>query len=542
MKVLIVDDDSLVRIGLKTLINWELEGFDLIGEASNGKIALEMLEKNPADIIISDIQMDVMDGIELLTILQKQATPPAFLVLSNYSDFQLVRKAMQLGACNYLLKLEANPEHLLQALGEIRLKIETEQGKQKQIAGLDRFRNINAMRKNFLRDLTGRFYADEEEIKESMRILDIHLDREHVYCMMIKAGELYRFEEMPDEQLYTLNISIINIVEEIAGEQYSAYCYEGTTGKFYLLLSHKDDDSGYIKQDDLVDLGKKIVSMLDLYANTKVTISIGDGRGPIKAIAAAYHKAIQGISYGFFSEQGDVFFYNEKWESGSKIQEDTKILQPKAALLKALHNLDGDGISTLISDIITKVQLAHVTPNGIRSGMIALFFIISEFFDSYDLRPIDVLKQSYRDYFSLSRIATSNEVVLWLEQLKDDLLDYISAENSISYTRIIAQAKHYLSSHFTEDITLKEVADTVHISPSYLSAELKKQTGLAFKEYLTSLRIEKAKNMLEETDLKIYEVSEKVGYGYDNSYYFDRVFKKMTGFTPGDYKRKATKK
>ena len=177
-RILIADDDTMVRIGLKTVINWEENGFVLVGEAANGLEAMQLVQEKKPDIVITDIKMPGMDGIELIRQLRQQSTPPEILVLSSYDEFELVKQALKLGARDYLLKLNLNPEELLHSLRAIA----AENAAASPLFSGDDEKSCALLRQNFLWDVVSNYYMNGQQLEQSMRELEIHLEGRPVYC------------------------------------------------------------------------------------------------------------------------------------------------------------------------------------------------------------------------------------------------------------------------------------------------------------------------------------------------------------------------
>lgn len=216
LSVLIVDDDAMMRISLKSLIAWQEHGYRLIGEASDGEQALEICRRSAPDILITDMKMPRMDGIALLRALQKEKIQMYVIVLSGYDDFQLVREAMRLGAADYLLKLELEPCKLLDVLSNAN-----------QTAQQEEITTMQPVQERILRELIGHFYLNETDFAQQMKNAGIDWETAPIWCMLIKAGEIYRFEEVSDEDCYTLQFSVRNIAEEIVGDVMTAYYADG---------------------------------------------------------------------------------------------------------------------------------------------------------------------------------------------------------------------------------------------------------------------------------------------------------------------------
>lgn len=234
LKILIVDDDATVRIGLKTLIAWEQYGYRLVGEAANGQQAIEIVHREQPHIIITDMKMPVMDGLTLIkTLKNEEGFSVAFLVLSSYDDFELVKGAMKLGAVDYFLKLELDVHMLLSCLDEVRKTITSADSScENETVG-----GVSALQSKVIRNIISNYFFTEEEMIKQLKQSGIHLDTDSMYCLFIKINNILIFEESTEEEYYTLNYGIINVITEISNDCFDAYCVEGKTGEFYVIIA-----------------------------------------------------------------------------------------------------------------------------------------------------------------------------------------------------------------------------------------------------------------------------------------------------------------
>lgn len=237
--VLIVDDEMLDRVNLKTLIDWEASNFQVVGEAENGREAAGLIEALAPHLIVTDVRMPVMSGLDLIAAFSGKPNRPEFLIMSGFDDYELVRRGLTLGAYDYLLKLELDAQALLNALTGIRARLEA-----KQLAPLlsgapdeQIRRSIPALRKAFITDLIKGQAFSETEYRDSMAFLGITLLPEAVYCAVIKIGEFCRFEDATYEEATQLDQSIIAVVEDIMHDAFHASCFEGKSGEFLLFAS-----------------------------------------------------------------------------------------------------------------------------------------------------------------------------------------------------------------------------------------------------------------------------------------------------------------
>ena len=540
MKVIIADDEAIVRIGLKSIINWEKNGFEIVGEASDGNQALDLILSQKPDIAIIDMKMPLMDGLALMRRLIELKKSPKILVLSSHDDFYLVKEAMKLGAEDYLLKLEIEPENLIHILKKIANKIEEEH----KMAGLELnidkniVKNLNVMRKNFLRDVIGNFYTNEKDLMDSMDFLNIKFNSRFIYCFMIKIGELYRFEDVLDREIGILNYSIINTSEEIVNDLFNGYCFEGKTGEFFILASSKQSQESQFSERRLVGLATRLKEMLLIYLNITATIGIGIGASGIKGVNEAYNLALGAIRYRFFKDDNGIILWKDV-KSSEFQKDDYSILNIREELHKALSLHQKKELKLIFNGILDNLHEMNLSRNVICNLMIELFIMINEFFESYGVSIRKIMKNSYHSYQQLVNIESIGDAKKWVILIKEDLIEYIKREDAILYPRIISRIKNYIEKHFDEELSLKEVADAVSLNPSYLSTILKTYTDMSYSVYVAQVRVGKAKKLLETTDDKVYEVGEKVGY--TNIYYFNRIFKKIAGLSPGEYKKRAYK-
>jgi YesN/AraC family two-component response regulator len=540
MKVIVVDDDFLFRMYLKTIIDWGKYGFELIGEAGDGNKALDLILRYEPDIVITDIKMPVMDGLCLIQKLNELKKRFKILILSNYDDFPLVKQAMKLGAEDYLLKLEIDPENLIAILKKMSFEIEASQQAIRQQLHVDmQIRNNQAvLRKNFLKNVISHFYQNEKDLKEAMDFLGIELNVQYIYCFMLKIGELYRFEEISNEELSILNSSIISMTEEMVGRVFNSYCFEGKTGEFYLFAANKENTDLPIKEQVLLEIGGQLNEMLEQYLNITVKIGIGKGQSGLAGIREAYNSAVDAIKSRFFKEKDAIILWNDIKKIPAQTEDYGSIFDLKENLYKALLFRQKEELEKVFGRIQDDILKPSLSKNSIINMVFELFYMVNEYCETYQEDANEIIKKSYGIYQRLLQMDNINEVKKWIAEIKQDLINYIGAREGTSYIlRLILKAQKYIDDHFNEDISLVEVSDTVNLNPCYLTTLFKRYTNMSYSEYLTHIRMKKAKNLLEKSAYKVYEIGEMVGY--QNPYYFNRIFKKTIGLSPGEYKKKV---
>lgn len=525
-RVLLVDDDAMVRIGLKTLVDWSGHGYQLIGEAENGAQALEIAHRERPEIVITDMKMPGMDGVALIQALHEIQPPPYVVALSGYDDFPLVREAMKQGAKDYLLKLELTPETLLQSLAG------APDAPMHEIPHPDR----TMLRSRALRDLIFRFYLSETDLEKRLQEAGICWTGETVYCLLLKAGELFRFEEATEEECHTLLFSIRNIAEEIVGACLDVVSTEGKTGELYILGALRPELSDQDAHALVEQTAHRLRDMLQQYVDVSCTIGIGQGENTVSGMAEACRRAADAMRCRFYRLNDSVIW----WQADLCPQ-----TEPETFSLAEARSLLTEGISTLSSEAVDQaidlVQKAaarqHWTPRNAYAVVFALAVTVQDCLETYGLDVPSQMPRSHGDLQHWMDLHHMGDIRDWLERLREDLLEYIQKERTDGKQAVVRRAQDILMQRFSGEITLPELAEQLDLTPGYLSALMKKYIGKTFSEYLTYLRIEQAKKLLRQTHDKIYAVA--VAVGYEDAFYFSRIFKRETGMTPGDWRKRA---
>lgn len=533
LKVMIVDDEAIVRIGLKSMIDWESHGFQLVGEANDGQRALDLFQKNKPDLVITDLKMPVMDGLQLMRHLNELDARCRVIVLSSYDEFSLVKEAMKLGAADYLLKLEMEPDQLVEVLSGFKSEILQEREEKTQQAQIDEeFQiNLSALRRVFLKELLCTDDLCGEKLQQGLERLGIHLDPSKVYCLVLRIGNAYRLENMSADEANSTANAILSICAEVFGDDYMSYCLQRNETEFVLLLSPKKA-SGIMAE--MVTNCQRLLTFLGQYLSLTAVIGIGDEAKSYEEIRTSYRQANQAIQYRFFKEYDQIILWNKVKLLPAPL-ETYSVHQYRDQLEKAFRQNQVDELSSLLEAISHDFAEKHLSQEACCHGALELLSMICEIIDRQGLQQEEILTSSYQTYRELLQMVNLSQVLAWLEELKKDLAQFVKEEETKNYPRVIGEAKRYIREHHAEQVSLPEVAATVGLTPSYFSTLFKEHLGMSYSEYLTLVRLERAKELLKETYYRVYEISHMVGYA--NQYYFNRLFKKVVGLTPLDYRK-----
>jgi two-component system, response regulator YesN len=506
-KVFLVDDEMAIREGIGKNINWNSEGFIYCGDASDGEIALPLIEKHQPDIVITDIKMPFMDGLELSRILREKMPSLKIIILSGHDEFEYAREAMRIQVTEYCLK-PFSSQDLLTVLKKVSSKIDEEDMKNKRLSELENqvMQNQLATRDIFLNEVCGGVYTSSEAIKAASK-LNINLIASYYYIIIIEGKN---------------NSNSIHWIEnEFACLRFSRKKNECI---FIMLGESKDkleQESDFIRH--------RLQAQEDLSSEKSLIFGIGKVESRIQGISKSFSEADEEKSYSSI-----ILKYSSK-ETQIDI-ESKKELQyfNRRDLIDFLKF----GISSDISSFARSYS-SYLNIGSIRSPFTTYYFLmdftitISHYLKEIEMDHLDVMQKINQLSMRSSWIRKYHEVLTYMEEM---LHLVISTRNTVKkYSSPVQMAVDYINQYFSDtQLSLQSVADVVNMSASYLSHMFSQETGKTLIEYLTITRIDQAKHLLTTTNNKTYEIAHQVGYS--DSHYFCKTFKKVTGLTTKQFK------
>lgn len=523
LKVLIVDDEMLVRVGIKSTIEWEKHGCTVVGEAANGEEALRKIEAFCPDILLTDIRMPKMDGLELLREIEKRGIQIKIIIMSCYNEFYLVREAMKLGASDYLLKLSFAEEELIEVLDRIRKKIE----KRKAPDSRNLFSQSD-FRKKLFQKLTDPMITQEQKQRLSENLsLCVNLD--HAALILLMTDHMYEQERMgylyPDK---TRQNMLLNFMEE--------YLKSKGQGEVFELDPEKGNFAVFLNQGlDLMEVIQFIKGKVREYM--KITFSafvFPDG---------TYEQCQDYITYGkeqlgnkrYLHGEEQLFVYEERTKEIQNIQDEILSgngLSSDFYRLSEVSNLEQERIDILAEEM----KKAQLSMKECRRIFTEYVYNVSSLF-----RRTGGTLKGFEEYVgcdvlkNMQELESLEHVICWFADFKKKADQYMKDCISRQKRSEIETAMRYIHENYNLPLNLKEVAEKAGLSTAYFSTVFKKENGKSFVEYLTELRVEHAKGFLQNKDACVYEVGEQVGYPDPN--YFSKIFRKAVGLSPEKYRR-----
>lgn len=548
--ILIVDDIPLIIKALKSLVNWDDNDFRIAGEAFDGVEAIKILEEINIDILITDIKMPVMDGLELIKYVREKHPNIKIIVMSSYDEFEQVRKSFKLGASDYLLKLEMDADNMMDICIRLKNEIDTELEQKNTISKFDNYIKAQkklmeeelhnhkhlekklAFNKAVLRDsffkeiIRGQNYTEAEFAQKKLD-LDLLVD-EGKYIIMLVCVENFKSLvcDKWDEDEELLQFSILNTIEESLRtfEPGDVFCIN--RDEYVVLLSYVNTMSWNEMKNRYSLIFNGIEKNLRNYIGVIASAGLSRAEGSVSMLTKMYLQAKEALRYRFIGGKGKLISCDEIHSGNEKF--DLRQTDKLDYIRSVLDSLDPKVVRSSVDNLCIKDS--EVPAGGMNS--------VREVYDKYSWILIDFIEENVISlkceelihYYNhhLWNMGSIRELNQWLSDTINALADSLSTQNSV-----VNLARQYIHKHFSSDISLKVVAEAINISSGHLSRIFLEKMNCNFVDYLNSYRIEKAKEYMKNSNLKIYEISEKVGY--KNVEHFTRLFRRLVGKSPSEY-------
>ncbi len=519
LKVLIVDDEMLVRVGMRSLIQWEEHGFEVIGDAADGQAALAWMEAEVPDIVLTDIVMPGKDGLWLIGEARKKWPDVRFIVLSSYSDFDYVREAMKLGVDDYVLKTSVRPEEFLKILNETRQKVERDRKKWKH-AAMESPSLSETKQRQFLRLLVEA--SPDEAALERYRS---DLDWPDAACAAVFFVRIHHYSKLgPDGK--SVGRSLFHLLEQETREAERKQVFQYKENELAAALFFKDRPQAQL----LRDMGRDAVRAARRLINASISVGISEPFDRFEDFPQAVKQAREAVRRSFY--EGIERCY--KFEPLPAGQADRPYLRVEDELLQRIEVCDREGVGRVLERFFADLAEQRRRPERRRERLLDIVQQFKIAARKWNISWHDLSEEQSPVYVQMFELETLDDTAQWFEKLSDKVIGAISGVRSQTYREEISRLIDYLKTHFTENVTLSSASKYVNMSESYLSSMFKKETKMSFVEYLTKLRIEKAAELLKTTDWPSYAIAEKVGY--ENINYFGRSFKKVMGMSPSRFR------
>jgi two-component system, response regulator YesN len=522
MKVLITDDEIQIRKGLRMKLDWEKEGFQVVAEAANGKDALDILNESEIDIVITDVRMPIMDGIEFVKQCQLKYPHVKMIVLSGYSDFDYAKSALQAGVRDYLLKPVA-PDELLDALSRIRGEIEEEKKTQMESERIIRLvhNQFEEIREQYLLYLVKEEWSELNITKDRLQQLGLEdFSNDHVKVQFVTVE--IRDSEKNEKELW---LPFKMLCKEIAEGAKGIYSFYDTNYANMVHFIRRLDEEPLTGSSNFIqDLQRKVKQFLKL----ETVIGIGKVAIGLSQFKNGYISALLSWSQselGSHSQVIDGSATNEMFDFSMELEK---------RLMNTIENVDHKAFETNMSVILGETTNQSMMKYSFVANRV--LFLLGSLTRKYDIDSMEINNLIWNCQQSIWELNSQSKVNEQLADLAGLIIEnVIKIRASSNGTQIVENVRRFLDQHYGSEISLSLLAEHFHINSAYLSEIFKSQVGQTFSDYLINLRMENARQFLKDPQLKIIDVAHLVGFS--NSGYFSTVFKKYFDQTPVEYRK-----
>lgn len=534
IKVFLVEDEIVIRQGIKNNINWQQEGFAFVGEASDGELAYPLIQNTKPDILITDIKMPFMDGLELSRLVKKELPDIKILVLSGYNEFEYAKEAINIGITDYLLKPITGAK-LLEVVKKIAKTIEEEWRQKQFLAAYQKEQAENgqlARQKLFGRLVSGK-YPVSALLEEGHEIgMELAATQYNIVLFQVSTGE--EAENYSDE----LN-RITAEMEALAENMQRVILIDrgGLEGFAFLLKGTKECSVEELLPVFLEQLEK----IMDAYPAVEYFGGVGVTVERLSDLKVCFAKAGHAYAYRYLWERNQIVT--------GEVEKEPKMVDGELSLgalnVKNLkQNVVERFLATGLSEEVPDFVDGYFHSLG-EQNMQSMLFRQYITMDAYITAAGMVEKLGYDsavivkecgDFNSMADVFGSiDHSVSYLKHVLETAICLREAVSQKKYARLLEDAREYIRQNFrNEDISLHTVAASVNLSPNHFSTIFSQETGRTFVEYLTWVRMEKAKELLRNTTMKTSDIAFAVGYR--DAHYFSYLFKKTQECTPREYR------
>ena len=530
--LMLVDDEYEVRHAILETMDWEALGFTVVGEADNGRDALELAERLVPDVIITDIKMPFMDGIEFVRALREENPAAKIIFLTGFNDFEYAQSAIQYNVMEYLLK-PISAENLKRTLTSVREKLDCEQDELRDIEKLKRsfYTDKLIVRMGFLHTLVSAPLT-AEHAASTIRKLELKLDGECQILFITRPGR-------HSLQANTVGIDdpdiMMSSVSNLVSQTVDRYLRHETFWYLEQVVTVLSDTKK--KLDALAEpMMREIQQNLQHFYGVSCTIGVSEPYTDVLATRVAYEGALSALGYRMVLGGGKIIHISDiepRQETGPIFNQFDEV-----QLQTILKIGTQEQISEFIGKLFQMLEERRATISDYQMCVIEVFSVVIR--TAKGLVPdfeLNVGKNLgiITDIFSHETI---EEIREWLERLCWRVIEYIGLQRQDSAEVLSRRGLDYMKEHFGDSaLSLKSVSDYLHISSSYFSSIFKKSVGDSFTNVLIKLRMEYARELLLSTNKKILELAQETGY--TDQHYFSYCFKKYFQVSPNEMRRSA---
>lgn len=540
LKIFLAEDEVIVRETIKRMIPWEDLGFELVGEAADGEMALPLLLRQKPDLLITDIKMPFMDGLTLAKVAKKEIPGLKVVILSGYDDFNYAKQAINIGVEDYLLK-PITKNALIERLTEIRSRYEHEKTQKEYYEKFHR--EMQAYEKNSSRDFFEALVSGSMDMMEIYRRseklgLDIVAEAYNVLIFTMNCEEDFSEQR---EGYSEWEAESLELLEEFFSENTSAMLFRCNIFSYGVLIKGQ--------KETIEENTRSCVSEIQRIFDRKEQkrqwfVAAGEPVERLSQIQKSYYSASRAFSHRYLYDE-NILYYDEmaSMEKKNVTEDDSTYLQKvdvnalnPAILQKFLSNGLLEETENFVKDYFYAIGQEPLESLVFRNYVtLNVRFSVMSFLKEIGCDTRTLEQEDTEDVLSESSKSLENAIA-YAEKIISQAIALRDQNSGNKNRSILKTAVDFIDSHYTEeDMSLNKAANAANVSANHFSALFSQNMGQTFIEYLTNLRMNKAKEYLRCTSMRSSEIAGEIGY--KDAHYFSYLFKKTQGMTPSDYRK-----
>lgn len=537
--IMVVDDELLIRSQLKNLIEKNMDDYFIVSQVENGKEALKVMERRVPDIVISDIRMPVMDGVEFVKQMRILHPGVPIIILSNYDDYQYVKETMKNGVFDYLLKHELNEENLHAAIMGAGEKCSEHEKNKKRNQAEDYLRkNQMVLRNEFLTKLLTDQYKDEIKMKQTMDMLEIPLEmKRNLPCLMILSRNSYKKDDVSLKQRDLHEFSVLNITNELITEWGDGFVGSLGDDRYMLILSLEKSFGEAGIHFKVHALLTRIMMCMKNYMNYSACFITDQRLRKLTEMNVSYIYLSNIMENRFFYGESSIISGIDPQKSGQKAQFSGELIglsiQQEKKLIECMERGE-DGLEVLLP----LFQEMREKEQNLSNARMILSDLLSLLNTQCKKKKIP-LSYFYGNGETIDEVwkkfVTIDAAEKWFVNAFQKMTAARKESESVKYSYYIAETLRQVRENYGKDISLSDIADKLKVSNSYLSRLFKEEVKVGFVDYLTDTRINMSIQKMADRNLSMNEIAKQCGFTQYT--YFANVFRKKTGLSPRDYRK-----
>lgn len=537
MNMIIADDEQIIVDGIKESIDWKSFEVDVVGTAQNGIEALEMVVKLHTDIIVTDIKMPGLNGLELVRKIKKLRPYVKIILISAYEQFGFAQEAIELGVSAYItkpIKKQKLIEEVIKARDKI-LEERLEKARKNKFEELY-ISNLPILREHYHNSLIIGKTRLTGNYKKQLNSYEIDIDENNVGVFVCTIDNIEETsEEFFEKSVQIIHLRINEMIRNLLPQKYKRTVFQSYNNEVVAIYNALSDHAASIK--DIALIAETIKNTLKREMDISISLGMGRIYPSLKDAALSYQEAVKALNYRLVYGNNTVLYID------SVEMKDTKQTYPLSNLNEILTNVQNilwtgkaEEVRSLIESRMDSLLKCKSIPYYyIQQIYCHLLSALLRTTYEMNILPEQLYGAPVHLYGELFKKHTPEEMAQWYYDLVGRVCAIINEKKTARSSHVINSAVNYIKRHCNKDISLGEVAEHVNLNPSYLSRIFKEETGTQFVEYVRNIKVELAKELLKNSNKRIYEICEELGY--QNVQYFSTVFKNTTGMTPLEYKK-----